>query len=82
MKNFLTKKMYVTRALFFAVGVMALDVSPIVISNTHAATEQKMDNLSTTLSLIFADKPIEASLFSPQFLGQVPSHKFKKSLMI
>ncbi|MDC5586349.1 serine hydrolase [Acinetobacter baumannii] len=78
MKNFLTKKMYVTRALFFAVGVMALDVSPIVISNTHAATEQKMDNLSTTLSLIFADKPIEASLFSPQFLGQVPITQIQK----
>ncbi|EXA83375.1 putative class A beta-lactamase domain protein, partial [Acinetobacter baumannii 118362] len=47
MKNFLTKKMYATRALFFAVGVMALNVSSIVISTTHAATEQKMDNLST-----------------------------------
>ncbi|WP_218666453.1 serine hydrolase [Acinetobacter baumannii] len=77
MKNFLTKKMYVTRALFFAVGVMALNVSPIVISNTHAATEQKMD-ISTTLSLIFADKPIEASLFSPQFLGQVPITQIQK----
>ncbi len=41
MKNFLTRKMYVTRALFFAVSVMVLDVSPIVISTTHAATEQK-----------------------------------------
>ncbi len=78
MKNFLTKKMYATRALFFAVGVTALNVSPIVISTTHAATEQKMDNLSTTLSLIFADKPIEASLFSPQFLGQVPITQIQK----
>ncbi|HCQ9869145.1 serine hydrolase [Acinetobacter baumannii] len=78
MKNFLTKKMYVTRALFFAVSVMALNVSAIVISNTHAATEQKMDNLSTTLSLILADKPIEASLFSPQFLGQVPITQIQK----
>ncbi|MDR8305766.1 serine hydrolase, partial [Acinetobacter baumannii] len=42
MKNFLTRKMYVTRALFFAIGVTALNVSPIVISTTHAATEQKM----------------------------------------
>ncbi len=37
-----------------------------------------MDNLSTTLSLIFADKPIEASLFSPQFLGQVPITQIQK----
>ncbi|WP_218663900.1 serine hydrolase [Acinetobacter baumannii] len=77
MKNFLTKKMYATRALFFAVGVTALNVSPIVISTTHAATEQKMD-ISTTLSLIFADKPIKASLFSPQFLGQVPITQIQK----
>jgi len=70
--------MYATRALFFAVGVTALNVSPIVIATTHAATEQKMDNLSTTLSLIFADKPIEASLFSPQFLGQVPITQIQK----
>ncbi len=34
MKDFLTKKMYATRALFFAVGVMALNVSPIAISTT------------------------------------------------
>ncbi|MCW1480454.1 class A beta-lactamase-related serine hydrolase, partial [Acinetobacter baumannii] len=77
MKDFLTKKMYATRALFFAVGVMALNVSPIAISTTHAATEQKMD-ISTTLSLIFADKPIEASLFSPQFLEQVPITQIQK----
>ncbi len=37
-----------------------------------------MDNLSTKLSLIFADKPIEASLFSPQFLEQVPITQIQK----
>ena len=78
MKNLLTKKMYTTRALFFAVGVMALNVSPIVISTTHAATEQKMDNLSTKLSSIFADKPVEPALFSPQFLGQVSITQIQK----
>ncbi len=39
---------------------------------------KKMD-ISTTLSLIFADKPIEASLFSPQFFRTSSHHtKFKK----
>ncbi|EML1066640.1 serine hydrolase [Acinetobacter nosocomialis] len=77
MKNFLTKKMYASRALFFAVGVMALNVSPIVVSTTHAA-EQKIDTLSNKLSSIFADKPIEASLFSSQFLGQVSITQIQK----
>ncbi|EXR25347.1 MULTISPECIES: serine hydrolase [Acinetobacter] len=78
MKNFLTKKMYASRALFFAVGVMALNVSPIVVSTTHAAAEQKIDTLSSKLSSIFADKPIEASLFSSQFLGQVSITQIQK----
>jgi beta-lactamase class A len=78
MKNFLTKKMYTTRALFFAVGVMTLNVSPIVITHSHAATEQKMDTLSNKLSSIFADKPIEASLFSPHFLQQVSITQIQK----
>lgn len=37
-----------------------------------------MDNLSTTLSLIFADKPIEASLFSPQFFRTSSHHTNSK----
>ncbi len=78
MKNFLTKKMYASRALFFAVGVMALNVSPIVVSTAHAAAEQKIDTLSSKLSSIFADKPIEASLFSSQFLGQVSITQIQK----
>ncbi|MDH2635482.1 serine hydrolase [Acinetobacter nosocomialis] len=78
MKNFLTKKMYASRALFFAIGVMALNVSPIVVSTAHAAAEQKIDTLSSKLSSIFADKPIEASLFSPQFLGQVSITQIQK----
>ncbi|MBR7717129.1 serine hydrolase [Acinetobacter nosocomialis] len=78
MKNFLTKKMYTSRALFFAVGVMALNVSPIVVSTAHAAAEQKIDTLSSKLSSIFADKPIEASLFSSQFLGQVSITQIQK----
>ena len=81
MKNFLTKKMYATRALFFAVGVMALNVS-LLLFLLLMQRQNKMDNLSTTLSLIFADKPIEASLFSPQFLGQVPITQIQKLLMI
>ncbi|MHC3033011.1 serine hydrolase [Acinetobacter nosocomialis] len=78
MKNFLTKKMYASRALFFAIGVMALNVSPIVVSTAHAAAEQKIDTLSSKLSSIFADKPIEASLFSSQFLGQVSITQIQK----
>lgn len=56
---------------------MALNVSPIVVSTTHAA-EQKIDTLSNKLSSIFADKPIEASLFSSQFLGQVSITQIQK----
>lgn len=78
MKNFLTKKMYASRALCFAVGVMALNVSPIVVSTAHAAAEQKIDTLSSKLSSIFVDKPIEASLFSSQFLGQVSITQIQK----
>ncbi|PRV98654.1 beta-lactamase enzyme family protein [Acinetobacter sp. AR_0276] len=70
--------MYASRALFFAVGVMALNVSPIVVSTAHAAAEQKIDTLSSKLSSIFADKPIEASLFSSQFLGQVSITQIQK----
>lgn len=76
--NFLTKKMYITRALCFAIGVMALNVSPILIPNSHAAAEQTPNAVSHKLSLIFADKPIDASLFSPHFLEQVSALQIQK----
>ncbi|KQG42029.1 MULTISPECIES: serine hydrolase [Acinetobacter] len=78
MKNFLTKKMYKTRALFFAIGVMSMSVSPIIIPTTHAAKEQKMDNLSNKLLLIFEDKPIEPSLFNAEFLEKVSIVQIQK----
>lgn len=78
MTNFLTKKMYITRALCFAIGVMALNVSPIVVSNSHAATQQATNAASHKLSLIFADKPVDSSLFSPHFLEQVSAVQIQK----
>lgn len=41
MRDFLTKKMYKTRALLFAIGVMTLSFSPIITPTSHAAKEQK-----------------------------------------
>ncbi len=70
--------MYKTRALFFAVAITALNISPIVIPSSYAVTEQKMNNLSNTLSLIFENKPIEPSLFSPHFLEQVSITQIQK----
>ncbi len=78
MKNFLTKKMYKTRALFLVIGVMSMSVSPIIIPTTHAAKEQKMDNLSNKLLLIFEDKPIEPSLFNAEFLEKVSIVQIQK----
>lgn len=70
--------MYRTRALLFAMGVMTLSIPSIVIPTSYAATEQKMNNLSNTLLLIFEDKPIEPSLFSDEFLEKVSITQIQK----
>lgn len=59
---------------------MNLTVSPI-ISSSHAATRPMMNTLSHKLSLIFEDEPIEPSLFSPQFLAQVPITQIQKIIV-
>ncbi|WP_309953679.1 serine hydrolase [Acinetobacter calcoaceticus] len=78
MKRKILKKMYTTRALFLAIGVMVMSVSPIVATNSLAATQSTNNLASNKILLIFNEEPLNISLFSPIFLEQVPAPQLKK----
>ncbi|MDS7931552.1 serine hydrolase [Acinetobacter sp. V102_4] len=79
MKKFLTRKIDSSRSLFFAVGVMIISFSSLILATTsYAATKQTNDLASDKVSLIFKDKSLDLSLFSPIFLEQVPASQLEK----
>lgn len=79
MMKFLTRKISFTRSLFFAVGVILISFSSIILAtSSYAETKQINDLASDKVSLIFKDKSLNLSLFSPIFLEHVPAAQLDK----